>query len=144
MRDDSAERGCRGNWGKGVSLYRLAVYHARPRRSPGPGGGKTPPSLCLPWTSVILYPSPFARNLYRNPHPHCRPQPASPTACPRAIRTDPTVEYVTCKICKSSDTLLGKENRLFFVTCESCGSRNSVSTIKAGFQAQVGRRVKAA
>lgn len=34
----------------------------------------------------------------------------------------PTVEYVTCKICKSPDTLLSKENRLDFVTCESCGS----------------------
>jgi hypothetical protein len=32
------------------------------------------------------------------------------------------VEYVTCKICKSPDTLLGKENRLYFMTCESCGS----------------------
>jgi hypothetical protein len=32
------------------------------------------------------------------------------------------VEYVTCKICKSSDTLLGKENRLYFITCEACGS----------------------
>lgn len=35
---------------------------------------------------------------------------------------DDSVEYVTCKICKSSDTLLGKENRLYFITCESCGS----------------------
>ncbi|WVW86597.1 hypothetical protein I302_108647 [Kwoniella bestiolae CBS 10118] len=54
------------------------------------------------------------------------------------------VEYVTCKICKSPDTLLGKENRLYFMTCESCGSRRSVSAIKAGFQAQIGKRVKAA
>ncbi|BEI80388.1 hypothetical protein CcaverHIS002_0109170 [Cutaneotrichosporon cavernicola] len=52
------------------------------------------------------------------------------------------VEYVTCKICRSPDTLLGKENRLYFLTCESCGSRRSVVAIKAGFQAQVGRRVK--
>lgn len=37
--------------------------------------------------------------------------------------TDFLVEYVTCKICKSPDTLLGKENRLYFMTCESCGSR---------------------
>ncbi|WRT69403.1 uncharacterized protein IL334_006387 [Kwoniella shivajii] len=54
------------------------------------------------------------------------------------------VEYVTCKICKSPDTLLGKENRLYFMTCESCGSRRSVSAIKAGFQAQIGKRIKAA
>lgn len=33
------------------------------------------------------------------------------------------VEYVTCKICKSPDTILDKENRLYFMTCESCGSR---------------------
>jgi len=50
------------------------------------------------------------------------------------------VEYVTCKTCKSPDTLLTKENRIFFMTCESCGSRRSVNTIKSGFQAQVGKR----
>ncbi|KAK8849423.1 hypothetical protein IAR55_004755 [Kwoniella newhampshirensis] len=54
------------------------------------------------------------------------------------------VEYVTCKICKSPDTLLGKENRLYFMTCETCGSRRSVSAIKTGFQAQIGKRIKAA
>ncbi|TEB32759.1 hypothetical protein FA13DRAFT_1731269 [Coprinellus micaceus] len=52
------------------------------------------------------------------------------------------VEYVTCKTCKSPDTLLTKENRIFFVTCESCGSRRSVNAIKSGFQAQVGKRSK--
>jgi len=52
------------------------------------------------------------------------------------------VEYVTCKTCKSPDTLLTKENRIFFTSCESCGSRRSVNTIKSGFQAQVGRRKK--
>ncbi|KAJ7063265.1 eukaryotic translation initiation factor 2 beta [Mycena amicta] len=50
------------------------------------------------------------------------------------------VEYVTCKTCKSPDTLLTKENRIFFMACESCGSRRSVNTIKSGFQAQVGKR----
>jgi len=50
------------------------------------------------------------------------------------------VEYVTCKTCKSPDTLLTKENRIFFMSCESCGSRRSVNAIKSGFQAQVGRR----
>jgi len=50
------------------------------------------------------------------------------------------VEYVTCKTCKSPDTLLTKENRIFFMACESCGSRRSVNTIKTGFQAQVGKR----
>ncbi|TRM62155.1 domain found in IF2B/IF5-domain-containing protein [Schizophyllum amplum] len=52
------------------------------------------------------------------------------------------VEYVTCKTCKSPDTLLTKENRIFFMSCESCGSRRSVNPIKSGFQAQVGRRSK--
>ncbi|CCM04499.1 uncharacterized protein FIBRA_06679 [Fibroporia radiculosa] len=51
-------------------------------------------------------------------------------------------EYVTCKTCKSPDTLLTKENRIFFMSCESCGSRRSVNTIKTGFQAQVGKRSK--
>jgi len=51
------------------------------------------------------------------------------------------VEYVTCKTCKSPDTELNKgENRLYFVTCNSCGSRRSVTAIKAGFTAQVGKR----
>ncbi|KAK3828394.1 MAG: domain found in IF2B/IF5-domain-containing protein [Benniella sp.] len=50
------------------------------------------------------------------------------------------VEYVTCKTCKSPDTLLTKENRLFFLGCESCGSTRSVSAIKSGFQAQTGKR----
>merc|ERR1712093_26312 len=54
------------------------------------------------------------------------------------------VEYVTCKTCKSPDTLLAKENRIYFVTCETCGSKQSVSSIKVGFQAQTKRRPKAA
>lgn len=53
-----------------------------------------------------------------------------------------SVEYVTCKTCKSPDTLLTKENRIFFMACESCGSRRSVNPIKSGFQAQVGKRSK--
>ena len=54
------------------------------------------------------------------------------------------VEYVTCKTCKSPDTVLTKENRLYFMTCESCGSKRSVSAIKTGFQAQIGKRKKKA
>ncbi|KAI9141938.1 domain found in IF2B/IF5-domain-containing protein [Paraphysoderma sedebokerense] len=50
------------------------------------------------------------------------------------------VEYVTCKTCKSPDTILRKENRLYFMQCESCGSTRSVAAIKAGFQAQTSRR----
>ena len=51
------------------------------------------------------------------------------------------VEYVTCKTCKSVDTELSKgENRLYFVTCNLCGSRACVTAIKTGFSAQVGKR----
>lgn len=51
------------------------------------------------------------------------------------------MEYVTCKTCRSPDTELSKgENRLYFVTCNSCGSRRSVTAIKSGFTAQVGKR----
>ncbi|KAF2030614.1 hypothetical protein EK21DRAFT_100297 [Setomelanomma holmii] len=51
------------------------------------------------------------------------------------------VEYVTCKTCRSPDTDLSKgENRLNFVTCNSCGSRRSVQAIKTGFFAQIGKR----
>lgn len=51
------------------------------------------------------------------------------------------VEYVTCKTCRSPNTELSKgENRLYFVTCSSCQSRRSVTAIKSGFTAQVGKR----
>lgn len=54
------------------------------------------------------------------------------------------LEYVTCKTCKSINTELKKEqsNRLFFMVCKSCGSTRSVSSIKTGFQATVGKRKK--
>lgn len=50
------------------------------------------------------------------------------------------VEYVTCKTCRSPDTILVKENRLFFMQCESCGSSRSVTAIKSGFKAQTEKR----
>lgn len=51
------------------------------------------------------------------------------------------VEYVTCKTCRSPDTELSKgENRLYFVSCNSCQSRRSVTAIKTGFSAQIGKR----
>ncbi|XP_023635957.1 eukaryotic translation initiation factor 2 subunit beta isoform X1 [Capsella rubella] len=49
-------------------------------------------------------------------------------------------EYVICLGCKSPDTILTKENRLFFLRCEKCGSQRSVAQIKQGFVARVGRR----
>ncbi|KAI8725136.1 EIF2B-5 domain-containing protein [Fusarium sp. LHS14.1] len=53
------------------------------------------------------------------------------------------IEYVTCKTCKSPDTELNKgENRLYFITCNNCSSRRSVTTIKTGFSAQIGKRRK--
>ncbi|KAI0024248.1 domain found in IF2B/IF5-domain-containing protein [Xylariomycetidae sp. FL0641] len=53
------------------------------------------------------------------------------------------LEYVTCKTCRSPTTELNKgENRLYFITCNSCGSRRSVTAIKTGFSAQVGKRRK--
>lgn len=51
-------------------------------------------------------------------------------------------EYVTCKTCRSPETQLVKENRLFFMKCDSCGSSRSVAAIKAGFKAQTGRRIR--
>ncbi|TPX60115.1 hypothetical protein PhCBS80983_g01978 [Powellomyces hirtus] len=54
------------------------------------------------------------------------------------------MEYVTCKTCKSADTILTKENRLFFLQCESCGSTRTVSAIKTGFVAQTRDARKAA
>ncbi len=59
----------------------------------------------------------------------------------RSFTNHITVEYVTCKTCRSPDTELNKgENRLYFITCNSCGSRRSVTAIKTGFSAQVGKR----
>lgn len=54
------------------------------------------------------------------------------------------IEYVTCMTCKSMNTVLKREsaNRLHFLSCNSCGSTRSVSSIKTGFQAQVGKRKK--
>ncbi|CAK9442216.1 uncharacterized protein LODBEIA_P59590 [Lodderomyces beijingensis] len=54
------------------------------------------------------------------------------------------IEYVTCKTCKSMNTELKREsaNRLHFLSCKACGSTRSVSSIKTGFQAQVGKRKK--
>lgn len=52
------------------------------------------------------------------------------------------LEYVTCKTCKSMNTELKREsaNRLHFLSCKACGSTRSVSSIKTGFQAQIGKR----
>jgi translation initiation factor 2 subunit 2 len=49
-------------------------------------------------------------------------------------------EYVQCKTCKSPDTVLIKENRLYFHKCEVCGSSRTVSAIKSGFKAQTEKR----
>jgi len=49
-------------------------------------------------------------------------------------------EYVTCHTCRSPDTILQKDTRLFFLQCETCSSRCSVASIKSGFQAVTGKR----
>merc|ERR1712111_127962 len=49
-------------------------------------------------------------------------------------------EYVTCHTCRSPDTILNKETRLFFLQCMKCHSKCSVQTIKTGFQAVTGSR----
>merc|ERR1712049_298 len=49
-------------------------------------------------------------------------------------------EYVTCHTCKSPDTILAKEGRLFFLQCMLCQSKTSVQTIKSGFQAVTTKR----
>jgi len=49
-------------------------------------------------------------------------------------------EYVTCHTCRSRETLLQKDTRLFFLQCETCGARCSVAPIKTGFQAVTGKR----
>ncbi len=49
-------------------------------------------------------------------------------------------EYVMCHACRSPDTILSKETRLFFLQCMTCHSRCTVENIKTGFQAVTGRR----
>jgi len=49
-------------------------------------------------------------------------------------------EYVTCHTCRSPETNMVKEERLFFLKCETCGATCTVASIKSGFQAQVGKR----
>eukprot|EP00835_Amoeboradix_gromovi_P001900 NODE_97_length_21155_cov_0.234850.p10 type:complete len:214 gc:universal NODE_97_length_21155_cov_0.234850:14166-14807(+) len=49
-------------------------------------------------------------------------------------------EYVLCPTCRSSDTILKKDNRLLFILCNACGSSRSVQAIKQGYQAQTSRR----
>merc|ERR1719402_629994 len=49
-------------------------------------------------------------------------------------------EYVPCHTCRSPDTILNKETRLFFLHCMTCNSSCSVQTIKTGFQAVTGKR----
>lgn len=49
-------------------------------------------------------------------------------------------EYVSCKTCRSPETQLTRENRLFFLKCDSCGATRSVDVIKAGFRAQTRRQ----
>ncbi|KAI8866960.1 hypothetical protein GQ42DRAFT_180983 [Ramicandelaber brevisporus] len=49
-------------------------------------------------------------------------------------------EYVICKMCKSADTVLTKDNRLQFMRCSSCASERTVQTIKTGFHAQTTKR----
>jgi len=44
-------------------------------------------------------------------------------------------EYVSCSSCKSPNTALQKQNRLYFMQCNNCGARRSVTPIKTGFVA---------
>lgn len=54
----------------------------------------------------------------------------------------PTEEYVTCHTCRSPETILQKDTRLYFLQCETCHSRCSVASIKTGFQAVTGKRAQ--
>lgn len=52
-------------------------------------------------------------------------------------------EYVLCHACKSPDTVLDREQRLYHLRCQQCGASRTVQAIKSGFVARVGRRPKA-
>ena len=57
-----------------------------------------------------------------------------------SARARSSEEYVTCHTCRSSDTELTKDTRLFFLKCNVCNSQCSVTAIKSGFTAMVGKR----
>lgn len=47
------------------------------------------------------------------------------------------MEYVSCHMCRTPETSLTRDpvTRLYFLQCETCGSRRSVAPIKSGFHA---------
>merc|ERR1719491_312073 len=47
------------------------------------------------------------------------------------------VEYVTCEMCRSPNTVLEKNSatRLHFLTCSDCGSKRTVAQIRSGYHA---------
>lgn len=47
-------------------------------------------------------------------------------------------EYVACQMCRSFNTTLARDSvsRLYFVSCQDCGSSRSVAPIRAGYHAQ--------
>ena len=47
------------------------------------------------------------------------------------------VEYVTCRMCRSPDTVLDRDQqtRLYTMQCKVCGANRSVNTIRSGFHA---------
>ncbi|XP_044491242.1 eukaryotic translation initiation factor 2 subunit beta-like isoform X3 [Mangifera indica] len=49
-------------------------------------------------------------------------------------------EYVICNDCKSPNTILTREDCVFFLGCEQCGSVQSVAPIKAGYVTRVGHQ----
>merc|ERR1711931_578332 len=53
-------------------------------------------------------------------------------------------EYVTCHTCRSPDTILQKDARLYFLQCEQCNSRCSVAPVKSGFQAVANKQQRQA
>ncbi|EGC37399.1 hypothetical protein DICPUDRAFT_46530 [Dictyostelium purpureum] len=48
-------------------------------------------------------------------------------------------EYVACRNCKSPNTILERNNRLYFLCCNACNSKRSVAVIKKGLES-VGKK----
>ncbi|KAL0228598.1 hypothetical protein RCL1_004741 [Eukaryota sp. TZLM3-RCL] len=49
-------------------------------------------------------------------------------------------EYVLCKLCKSGDTEMHKEGKLYLLTCKCCNAQRAVQTIQKGFLPTTTRR----
>ena len=105
-------------------VVRRAIPASRPFPSPPPVLVRPPPPPLLP--SPPTPPTPPTQS-------HLRRSQSFAGVCLSQIIRRYVGEYVSCASCKSPSTALQKQNRLYFMQCNNCGARRSVTPIKTGF-----------